>query len=299
MPLSIEIRSKKLQVIQTAVSKNRVFIKKSFSVDLQEGWIDAKGVTDIAAVTFALSTALANHGIKEKKVSLCINNHSVIYRELLIPKVEDKRIPFVVRSEMIATLDLNKDHIIDFIILDEVKEAHKTQLRVLGVAISQKALSSYVETCVKLNLKVDNAEPATTAMIKLVEKSKVCDDGRPVIIADVEDEILKLYLFENNKYVFIRNTKLVVGENGNHSDLISNVEDDINKMMQYQFTLESHIGVQKVIFFGTHHLISEIEKSVNSNLSVETSLYPKPEFLNVREESHLPYLYPIAAALRR
>lgn len=299
MPLSIEIRSKQMHVIQTVVSKSRVFIKKSFSIALQDGWVDAKGITDIAAVSFALSSALIANGIKEKRVSLCINNPSVIYRELLIPKVEDKRIPFVVQSEMIASLDLNKDHIIDFVILDEIKEAHKVQLRVMGVAIAQKALSSYVETFIKLNLKIDVVDTAITSIIKLAEKSSICEDELPIIIADVEDELLKLYLFENKKYIFIRNTKLVVGENSDQSELITNVEDDINKMLQYQFTRESHIGVRKVIFFGTNPLIGDIAKSVSTSLNVDTLLYPKPEFLNTREESHLPYIYPIAVALRR
>jgi type IV pilus assembly protein PilM len=299
MPLSIEIRTKQLQVVQTTVTKNRIHYKNTFSVDLEEGWVDAKGIVNQVAVVFALSQALESRGIKEKKTTLCINNHSVIYRELLIPKVEDKRIPFIVRSEMIASLDLTTDHIVDFIILEEVTVGHKINLRVLAVAIAQRALSSYVDLCMKIGLRPDAIDTATSSVIKLVEKSDLSRDGEPIIVADVEKDVMRLYLFEHKKYILIRNTKISEIEEGKKADWISDIEDNINKMLQYQFTRESHTGVSKIFFYGNHPLISEIQASVKENLSVETSLYPKPDFLSGGEESYLPYLNAIGAALRK
>jgi len=299
MPLSIEIRTRQLQVVQTTVTKNRVHYKNTFSVDLEEGWVDAKGIVNQIAVVFALNQALESRGIKEKKCTLCINNHSVIYRELLIPKVEDKRIPFIVRSEMIASLDLTTDHLVDFIILEEVTDGHKINLRVLAVAIAQKALGSYVDLCMKLGLRPDVIDTATSSVIKLVEKSDLTKAGEPIIVADVEKDVMRLYLFEHKKYILIRNTKLNEIEDGKKADWISDIEDNINKMLQYQFTRESHTGVEKVFFFGNHPLINEIQDSVKDNLSVETSLYPKPDFLSGGEESYLPYLNAIGAALRK
>jgi len=299
MPLSIEIRTKQLEVVQTTVTKNRVHYKNTFSVDLEDGWVDAKGIVNQVAVAFALSQALEIRGIKEKKTTLCINNHSVIYRELLIPKVEDKRIPFIVRSEMIASLDLTTDHIVDFIILEEVTDGHKINLRVLAVAIAQRALGSYVDLCMKLGLRPEAIDTATSSVIKLVEKSDLSRDGEPIIVADVEKDVMRLYLFEHKKYILIRNTKLNEIEEGKKADWISDIEDNINKMLQYQFTRESHTGVKKIFFFGNHPLINDIQESVRENLSVETSLYPKPDFLSGGEESYLPYLNAIGAALRK
>lgn len=299
MPLSIEIRTKQIQVVQTTVTKNRVHYKETFSVDLEDGWVDAKGIVNQTAVVFALKQAIDSLGIKEKKCTLCINNHSIIYRELIIPKVEDKRIPFVVRSEMIASLDLTTDHIVDFLILEELVETHKTNLRVLAVAIGQKALGSYVDLCMKLGLRPDAIDTSTSAIIKLVEKSDLSKDGEPIIVADVEKDVMRLYLFENKKYILIRNTKLNVIEEGKKLEWISDIEDNINKMLQYQFTRESHTGVQKIFFFGNHPQLTEIQESVKINLSTETSLYPKPDFLTGGEENYLPYLNAIGAALRK
>ena len=299
MPLSIEIRTKQIQVVQTTVTKNRVHYKDTFSVDLEDGWVDAKGIVNQTAVVFALKQAIDSLGIKEKKCTLCINNHSIIYRELIIPKVEDKRIPFVVRSEMIASLDLTTDHIVDFLILEELVEANKTNLRVLAVAIGQKALGGYVDLAMKLGLRPDAIDTSTSAIIKLVEKSDLAKDGEPIIVADVEKDVMRLYLFENKKYILIRNTKLNVIEEGKKLEWISDIEDNINKMLQYQFTRESHTGVQKIFFFGNHPQLTEIQESVKINLSIETSLYPKPDFLAGGEESYLPYLNAIGAALRK
>jgi len=299
MPLSIEIRLKQMLVVQTVVTKNRIHYKKTCVVDLEEGWIDAKGINDPAAVSFALNKALEENDIKEKKCTLCINNPSVIYRELTIPKVDDKRIPFMVRSEMIATMDLAHDFVIDFVVLDESTEAHKTHLRLLAVAISEKALATYINLCTKVNLRVQVVDAATTSVIKLVHKSDVCDGENPTLIADIENDIMKLYLFENKKYIMIRNTKLNEVDPLRKAEWIGDIEDNINKMLQYQYTRPSRIGVKKVIFFGNHRLINEIKDSVAENLSIETLNYPKPDFLSGREENFLPYLNAIGAALRK
>jgi len=299
MPLSIEIRFKQMNVVQTAVTKNRVHYKKTFIVDLQDGWIDAKGIADQAAVAFALNKAFEENGIKEKKCTLCINNHSVIYRELTIPKVDDKRIAFVVRSEMIASLDLAHDVIIDYIIIDEIVEDHKTHLRVLAVAITEKALTGYVNLFTKLNLKVDAVDTAISSIIKLVSKSDLFEGNEPIVVADFEQDIMKLYLFENKKYVLLRNTKLNDYDSNHKIDWIDYVEDNVNKMLQYQFTRPSHESVKKVVLFGDHPLIPDVKSAISESLSVETILYPKPSFLSGREESYLPYLNAIGAALRK
>ncbi|MEI7668115.1 MAG: pilus assembly protein PilM, partial [Erysipelotrichaceae bacterium] len=280
MPLSIEIRARQLQVVQTTVTKSRVHYKNTFSVDLEEGWVDSKGIVNQAAIVLALNQVLESKGIKESKCTLCINNHSVIYRELMIPKIEDKRIPFVVKSEMIAALDLTTDHIVDFIILEEITVAHKTTLRVLAVAIAQGALGSYVDFCLKLGTKPDAIDTAISSVIKLVEKSDLCKEGEPTIIADVENDVMRLYLFENKKYILIRNTKLSEVDEDKKTEWISDIEDSINKMMQYQFTRESHTGIEKIFFFGSHPLLTEIQETVKANLLIETSLYPKPDFLS-------------------
>ena len=200
---------------------------------------------------------------------------------------------------MIASLDLTTDHIVDFIILEEVADAHKTNLRVLAVAIAQKALSSYVDLCLKLGLRPDAINTATSSVIKLVEKSDLCKDGEPIIVADVEKDVMRLYLFEHKKYILIRNTKLNEIEDDKKTEWISDIEDNINKMLQYQFTRESHTGVEKIFFFGNHPLLNEIQESVKVNLSIETSLYPKPDFLSGGDESYLPYLNAVGAALRK
>jgi len=299
MPLSIEIRTKQLLVVQTTVAKSRVHYKKTFTVDLEDGWVDSKGIINQSGIVSTLNQVLLSKGIKEKKCILCINNHSVIYRELMIPKIEDKRIPFVVRSEMIAALDLTTDHIVDFVILEEITDAHKTSLRVLAVAIAQPALATYVNLCLKLGFSPEFIETATSSVIKLVDKSDLCKNGNPTIFADVEKDVMRLYLFEHKKYILIRNIKLNEIEEDKKTEWISDIEDNINKMMQYQFTRESHTGIEKIYFFGNHPLLTEIQESVKENLSIETSLYPKPDFLSGGEESYLPYLNAIGAALRK
>jgi len=69
--------------------------------------------------------------------------------------------------------------------------------------------------------------------------------------------------------------------------------------MQYQFTRPSHVGIKRIVFFGSNPLIPEISSSVSESLGVEALLFPKPNFLSGRDESYLPYLNAIGAALRK
>ena len=146
---------------------------------------------------------------------------------------------------------------------------------------------------------MDVVETATTSVIKLVSKSDILEGNDPTIVADIENDIMKIYLFENKNYILLRNTKLNTVDSKNKIEWIEDVEDDINKMMQFQFTRPSHIGIKRIIIYGDHPLIPEIRDAVAESLSVETLLYPKPDFLSGREESYLPYLNAIGAALRK
>ena len=73
--------------------------------------------------------------MREKQAYVCINNSSVIYRELIIPEVDERRIPLIVRSEMISNLNLSPDYIMDYIVLNEFEEDTSKFLRIFSLIV--------------------------------------------------------------------------------------------------------------------------------------------------------------------
>jgi len=294
MAVSIEVRNNRIHVVDAVVNNNKISCKKAFSLDLPDGVLDAKGVIDNMQFARILESGLETHHVKAKKVTLCINNPSIIYRELVVPRVDDKKLAFVVRSEMISSLNLTNEYIIDFIILDEFIDQHKPFYRILAAAILDSAMKSFVDTLYTIKIKPLVIETSTSSIIKYVDMSGAVDSGEPIIVADVEEGILKLYLFEDKKYVLTRNTKITEYSMEDRHALIGVIEDNINKMVQFQFTRPSHVGIRKILLVGKVDFLQEACNSINESLQIETLVFPQPSF--VQDDTNTPHYYKIYAA---
>ena len=293
MAISIEVRNNRIHIVEANVKNTSVTCKKAFSLDLPDGVLDAKGIIDTVQFGRILESGLASRQIKSKKVSLCINNPSIIYREIVVPRVDDKKLAFVVRSEMISSLNLTNEYIIDFIILDEYIDQHRPFYRILAVAVLDSAMRSFIDTLRSIKLKTTVVETSTSAIINYVDVSGIADNGEPIIIADIEDGALKLYLFEEKKYVLTRNTKISDLNSDDKKGLIGVIEDNINKMVQFQFTRPTRQGIKHIYLIGKVDFLEETSKSIQDNLQIESSIFPKPSF--VTDETDTPHYYKIYA----
>jgi Tfp pilus assembly PilM family ATPase len=127
MALSLEIRSGFVYMVESK-SKSKsgpISISKTLFFEFPESWIDNQGVREVDEFGTLLLEHLTKNNIKEKDCILCINNASIIYRELIIPKIDDKKTPFIVRSEMTNALNLTPDYIMDFIVLEEIRKRRR------------------------------------------------------------------------------------------------------------------------------------------------------------------------------
>jgi Tfp pilus assembly PilM family ATPase len=63
-----------------------VNISKTIFFEFPDSWIDNQGIREVDEFGSLLEEHLTKNNIKEKDCILCINNASIIYRELIIPK---------------------------------------------------------------------------------------------------------------------------------------------------------------------------------------------------------------------
>ncbi len=297
MALSIEIRSSHVYFVEANVSKNRIVVKKSHAFEFPDYWINSQGVQEMDDFSLLMEQHLDEQKISEKKVSICLNNSSIIYRELQVPKLDEKRLPLVVRSEMMNALNLTPDYIMDFVILNEFDTEDGPMYRVLAVAILTSALESYLKLFKKINLKPVVIDSATNSVIKLINRGNVVSDEQ-VMIADVGNGHLRLYLFEDGQYALSRNSRLVALTEDNREEVLAVVEEHINKMIQFSFTRGNNRGVKKVILTGIDELLNDIAQSVIENLNMQCVVLEKPEFIHCKTTFETKFVNALGALLR-
>lgn len=268
MGLSIEIRNNEVVFVEAKISKSKAMIRKSGSFQFSETYIDQFGVTDPENFALVLSQNLAEASISERNCNLCLNNTSIIYREIFVPKVDEKRFPFLVRSEMMSALHLTPDYIMDYIALDEVERNGNYMYRVLGVAVTEGAIKSYINAFKKAKLKINIIDSATNAVIKMMSYSDLIATSHQFIVAEIHDGNLRLYLFDDGDYILTRNSRLRAKSSEDKEVFLNEVTDSISKMLQFSFTRNTK-GISKIVYFGDDKILDEIRDSVYDSLSLE------------------------------
>jgi type IV pilus assembly protein PilM len=267
MSLAIEIKNNEIILVDAKVSKSRIHVRTAHSFEFSESMINQQGIVDIDNFALMLSQQLSQLGKKEKSCNVCLNNSSIIYREIFVPKVDEKRLPFLVRSEMMSALHLTPDYLMDFIPLEEVVRDGNPMYRVLAVAILENAITSYVSAFKKANLKINTLDTATNAIIKLVDNFGFTDTDQQFIVADIHKGQLKLYLFDEGIYVLARNTRLTSSLTEDLDSAVDEIVESISKMNQYTFTRNDK-GIHQVIFVGVDEILPDVSLRVEQTLNI-------------------------------
>lgn len=298
MSLSIEIRSNYVHLLEAKTNKNGLFVKKTFSYDFPEQWITEKGIVEGEAFANLLNQSLKENGFTDRHCSLCLNNASILSRELIIPKVDARKIPLIVRSELISTLNLTPQYVVDFIELENFEEEGNPVIRVLAVASLKSAIESYLEVCKLCNLKLDEIDSATNGLIKFASRSQILTKDDQIIVADIGKDNLRLYLFEHQKYILTRTTKLNPYASRTQDEIVEIIEDNLNKMIQFSFTRNDQRGIKTIILIGIDELLPELKIRVEKNLNVSCKILDKPNFISNKSIYETRYVNTMGVLLR-
>lgn len=280
MALSIEIRNGFVYLVEARTTKSSVGVQKTHFYSFPEEWVTETGVNNPEDFSSLLMQNLREQNMRDKKVYICINNNSVIYRELNLPRVEERKIPLLVRSEMMSALNLTPDYIMDYVYLNEVESDGSMYYRVLGVAMLKTAIESILDVAKRCHLQVQVIDSATNSILKLVQDNKLVQESDQLIIADVGNGHLKLYLYENGEYALSRNNKLMAYSETTSEEMISTIVDNINKMVQFSYTRRLGTDSKRVVLCGIDELLEELQKQVTENLLIECEILKKPHFVN-------------------
>ncbi len=267
MALSIELRNDEIILVEAKLNASKIVIKNRHIFSIDEELANPNGIVDPKAFALLLTQQLKEAKIKEKKCVLCLNNSSIIYRELLIPIVDEKRIPFLVKTEMMSALNLTSDYIIDYVPIEDTEKEGVMMHRILAVAVLESAIASYIATFKRANLKIQAIDSATNSVIKMMNFTKVARDTQQTIVADVQNGNLRLFLFDNGVYMFTRNTRISKLTPDNRESIINEMTDSVSKMTQYTYTRKNQ-GIGGIFYVGTDELLEDLKKNVSTVLEI-------------------------------
>ena len=117
MPIVFEFKNDTVNLVETRARGNVFDVKKSCSISIPEEWIDSSGIREMDDLYLLLSSTMDMENFRTKDAMICINNSSVIYREIIVQSMDKKKMSLVVRSEMMDVLNLTPDYIMDFIVV--------------------------------------------------------------------------------------------------------------------------------------------------------------------------------------
>lgn len=277
MVLSIELRNNHVYLVEANVSKSAIQILKSHHFEFPDQWVSELGIVEPLEFSRRLNQEITAMSFKSKNAYICLNNNTLLYRELTLPKVEAKRLPLLVRSEMMSSLNLTPNYVMDHVELEEIKVEGNSFVRVLAVAILNTVLESSVKAFSNTKLKLQAMDSATNAIIKLVKVSGIAENDQQIIVADVGLGYLRLYLFDAGQYILARNTKLSSLDEESKSSIVNSVEENLNKMIQFSYTRNTQREITKVYITGQDELLPDVQQKIleSHDLSCQILEYPR------------------------
>lgn len=298
MALSIEIRHGYVYLVEARTGKMSVGIQKTHYFEYPDDWVTESGIVNLEGFASLLLQHLKEQNMRDKKAYFCINNNAVIYRELNIPKVEEKKVHLLVKTEMMSALNLTPDYIMDYIYLNDVEVEGNVQSRVLGVAMQVKAIESLLEVAKLCKLDVQGIDSATNSIIKMMDENPLLENTNQLIVADIGNGHLRLYLFENGIYALSRNNKIISYKEVTPEEVTNSIVDNINKMIQFSYTRKNGSDSKKIIITGIDEELEDVQRFVSENLLVDCEILGKPHYVTGQKFENR-YTNAVGALLRK
>ena len=229
--LAIEIRNNRVALTEGSTTRGRVTVKKASSFEFDSEWSSVKGALAINEMADRLVLELQENGFGSKRdVAVCFNQSYTVYRELKVPAVETKKLAIVVRSEMISSLNLEPDCIVDYVIIDSEEDETGSYYHVLAAALQKDFFESYLEVFKRAKLKVKTVDFGANALMKVIEMSHYLQMNQLTLVLNISRNHLRLFIFDGLNYSFTRSIQI-----SDEADTTTEVVGNLNRMIQYVY----------------------------------------------------------------
>lgn len=178
--LSLDIGSYGIKAVEGKETKKGIIIDNYFSIPIPKGSYNNGEIVDKDLIHYVLNEELKKNKIKSKDVYLTINSPSIITREVVIPKVEDKEIKNILSFQLEDYIPMNpKNYIVQFKIIGPIYENDIEKLNILLIAIPKEIVESHYDLLKALDLNPLVLDYQPNSIAKLIKYNDIINESYP------------------------------------------------------------------------------------------------------------------------
>lgn len=280
--LIIEIKDQALTLLSVHYKRSKFVLDKAKTIEMQDSF---KNFLLVPKSRNNLMALLKDFSPGNTKTAICVSLSSLIYRDIEVPKADEKTTMQLVKNELINALNLSQDYLIDYTILGEnIRNGNSTN-KVLVSALQANLLNEYIEIFKEAGLRIQSIDVGLNALYKYLNITGQITKNNTVMIVDVTLNNLRQFLFEKGTYSFYRNTKINRDMEGGVPALILEYADHIEKMLKFIHTQGQKDPVDTMLLIGKYSITNKLRNHLNSKLDVQSVLMAQPKILDCTHRS--------------
>ena len=172
------------------------------------------------------------------------------------------------------------------------------QNRVLAVGMTKDIIRYDVEKLTELKCKkILGIDVGYDVLFNYIKELDLLINNTATLLIEVNGNIVKLFLFNGDKYVLAKTTRIF---NVELSEILSTIKDEISMMQQFQSTYNQDMQINQTYVFGsTEELNIIIEDLNNEYQTLKSDFLPLLKSVKCEDGfNYLAHIYALGAIMR-
>lgn len=275
MALVIEIRDRELYVLSGSGSTKNLKVHKAFRIFLKESLFTNNDVKFDDATISDIKQKLKEHQINDKKVHLVINHRIILTKDLIVPKIDKKKLEFLISNEMTTMLNLTREFVVDYRILDEIEVEGIKQYHCLSSAIRRKTVEGLEILFEGMGMKIASIQGSSNSILNFVTKTKIVDSYDPLILMDASTSYIRYFLFNRGHFSLMRSNFIHIEDD---PSIISKRVLHVLDLLSQSQAGETGKPINKILLVGYEKRFSMMQQLVKTGMNIDVEI---PEIFDI------------------
>ncbi|MFV0551991.1 MAG: hypothetical protein ACK5L6_08745 [Anaerorhabdus sp.] len=225
---------------------------------------------------------------KNNKSTIVVNNSGPFYREVKVPFVDDKNTMQILNNELRASQTINQEFVLDKIELGKVPEENLRRILACGLPLNQ------IEAYMKLLKDIKCKKPRMidlgyNALFNYIDKTNINNSDAPYVILEVSNNLLKVFLFDEKKFVLQRSERISFDD---YEYVVAKIKEEISLMQQFQLSRRYQVKIESIYLFGESNGLDTLVNELRNSYPMAVELLPQLSNVTAPEEfNYLAYVY--------
>lgn len=280
MAMAITLRDQSIQIVHAKTSGSK--IKKIHRVVTEPfDLIDpqSKHIKDLDEFEERFQFLLRGYQIKEKEVSIVLDNAMVLTHTMTIPKVDKKKQKMIVQNEMMSYFNIGLDYICDYQVIRTSHDRNNKTEFIVASAISKEAIDQISTVCHHLKLKIKTITTALATSLHFIESMDLITSGSPQLFVDYQEDYTRIFLTEKGELKFLRTLRY---RGKSEHDKVYMIIKSLEHMNQY--LKEKGLGPVTVVrLVGSPKKIEVVKRILESEYQIRCEAVLLNEVLGVTD----------------